>query len=165
MAGNSNNFVGFEIKGLKELQERLSKLPIEAQDAGVEAANEYLVNLEKTLQPPYKYVSYKQAYGGFISDRQRRYVMARIREGSIVIPYRRTQTMRNMWRVEGKGRNQIVVNEHPAAQWLKDIQTQARMMFLRNWTVIQEDVRRNGAQILRKFEAGVSKAIRKLRLD
>jgi hypothetical protein len=158
-----SDFIGFEVKGLKELQDKLKRLDDEAIGAGIEMANEYIVNYERTNQPTYTYVSIEQA-GGFVSEKQRRFVMASLDDGTMQIPYKRTQDLANDWQVLGKGINQIVVNENPAAPWVKDIKTQSRMMFLRGWTVIQQDIQERMTEIIRKFDAGVKKAIKKIGL-
>jgi len=157
-----SNFVGVDIAGAKEIEEKLKQIPPEAQDAGVESAKVYIVNFEQAY-PPYTYVSIEQA-GGWRSEKQRRYVMARIREGSIQIPYARTQTLRKGWRVEGSGRNQIVVNEVEYAPYVKDIQSQAQGHMLRGWGVVQTEIQDRMDEIVRKFDAGVKEALRKLGL-
>lgn len=158
-------FVGIDVIGLEELRAKLRTLRPEAADAGVENANKYLLDYERTAQPPYSYVSFKQAYGGFFSERQRRFVMANIADGGIVVPYRRTQDLRKGWQLLGTGTNQLLVNEVPAAAFTKDEATQARMMKMRGWTTVQQDVRDRMAEIVRRFEAGAQKAMRKLGLD
>lgn len=90
--------------------------------------------------------------------------MARIREGTISIPYRRTQNLRRGWERIGDGRNQIVVNQVPYAGYVKDIQSQSRGHMLRGWNVIQNDLRERMEEIVRKFDAGVDKALKRLAL-
>jgi len=156
------DFVGVNIAGARELADRINNVPPEAADDGVEAANEYIVNVEQAYAP-YAYVSIQQS-GGWASERQRRYVMARIREGTISIPYRRTQNLRRGWERIGDGRNQIVVNQVPYAGYVKDIQSQSRGHMLRGWNVIQNDLRERMEEIVRKFDAGVDKALKRLAL-
>lgn len=156
------DFMGIDISGAKEIAEKLNQIPPEAQDAGVESANAYIVNFEQAYAP-YTYVSVEQA-GGWKSERQRRYVMARIREGSIQVPYQRKQTLRKGWRVEGNGRNQIVVNEVDHAAVVKDIKSQSRGHMLRGWDVVQTEIQERVDEIVRKFDAGVKEALRKLGL-
>jgi hypothetical protein len=158
----ANNFVGINISGEKFIIERLRLLPEQAQDMGVEAANEKIVNIERKYTP-YKYVSVKQS-GGWKSEKQRRYVMAAIRDGRIKIPYRRTQTMARGWKTYGSGKNQIVANEVPYAPYVKDIAGQTRGHMLRGWDVVQDDIKNHQPQIVKAFESGVNKAIRKLGL-
>jgi hypothetical protein len=162
----ANTFVGIDVAGVKKLREKLDDLPPLAQDMGVEAANVYLLDSLK-LSPPYRYVSRKTAYPptGWFSDKQRRYVMAKIASGDIQIPYRRTQSLRNSWETLGYGVNQIVVNENPAAIYAYDDKRQARQLGLVGWKKIGDTLKERGARMLEKFDGGVKKAIQKLNLD
>lgn len=166
----SGEFIGIDVHGLKELQEKFSRLPDAAIDAGTEEANRYIIDYERSKQPSYKYVSMAQA-GYKISPAQIRFFFASgiwesDGEGGVKLnKYKRTQDLASGWKVLGRGKDQIVVNEAPGAKWVKDIRTQSQMMFLRGWTVIQEDVKDRMPEIIRKFEAGVKKAIHKLGLD
>jgi len=159
----TDNLIGIDASGLAEIQVKLDKLPPEAADDGVEAANEYIVHFEQAYSP-YKYVSVAQS-GGWKSERQRRYVMAKIRSGEIQIPYRRTQTLRAGWQTVGSGSTQIVVNQVSYAGYVKDIQRQTYGHMLRGWDVIQTDMQERGEEITRRFDGGVKKAMQRLGLD
>ena len=156
------DFVGIDVRGEKELAAKLEKLPLAAQDAGVEAANQKIISIEK-IYAKYRHVSVKQA-GGWASDKQRKFVMASIRDGRIKIPYRRTQTLARNWKTYGSGRNQIVANETPYAQYVKDLAKQTMGHMLRGWDVIQTDLKNHMRGIVDAFDGGVKKAIRKLGL-
>jgi len=73
-------------RGIPELQAWLLSLANGVKDEATRSVAEYLVgDTTHGLKhyPPYKYISMQRAYGGFISDKQRRYVMAMIKEGKI----------------------------------------------------------------------------------
>ena len=80
-----------DIRALQKLQALLKDLPQGAIGVAGEAVAHYLLGEDTgggythglKHYVPYKYVTMNQAYGGFVSDKQRRYVMARINEGSI----------------------------------------------------------------------------------
>lgn len=158
----NNSFIAIDTAAIKRIADGLDKLPDEAADLGVENANEYLLNVER-MNAPYKYVSIAEQ-GGFKSDKQRRYVMAAIRYGRITIPYSRTQTLSQGWQLLGSGRNQLLVNETPYAQYVKDLPTQSYGHMLRGWKTLQEDIIERGAEIVRRFDAGVKNAIKRLGL-
>ena len=158
-----SELIGIDISGNKELAAKLDKLPAQAADFGVEYANEYILNMQRTYVP-YKHVSVAQA-GGWKSDAQRRYVMAKIRSGEISVPYNRTQTLRKGWKLVGKGRGQIVANEVDYAKWVKDIRSQSQGHMLRGWEVIPNELRNKAEQIVRRFEAGVKAGMKKLGLE
>ena len=165
----NSDFVGIDISGAPEIAAKLSQLPDEAANAGVESANEYVVEVMKAY-PPYTYFSRASAYPdapagrGWFSAKQRRYVMAKMASGEFVPPYSRTQALRNDWKTLGYGVNQIVVNENPAAVYAYDDQRQARQMAGAGWKKLGETLRDRASRIVEKFDAGVKKAIKKLGL-
>lgn len=160
-----NSFIATEVIGLTEIQARMKKLIPEAADAGIDEANKYLVEVMREY-PTYKYVSRKAAYGQtFVSDKQRRYVMARIREGSIT-PGKpnRTQEFRRGWKILGRGKNSMIANEVPYGHWLMDNQDQARQPGMVGWKKIEAVIKDKMPRIIEKFDVGVKKAIKKLGL-
>lgn len=154
------DFIGIDISGLDEVKRKLSALPEEASDEGVELVNEYMVNVEReNARLPYAEEKFVWS-----SDRQRKAYFASNGFGA-GIPYQRTQTLSQGWKTLGYGRNQIIVNEVPYAGWVKDEPTQIIGHKFRDWKTIQTDVQERMDQIVRRFEAGVRNAIHKLGLD
>lgn len=151
-------FIGIDITGIETLKQRLLKLPREAQDAGVEEANKYLVEKMRAYPP-------KATPGTpfiWASDRQRKAVMAKLREQGGP-PYQRTQELRNGWKTVGSGYQQIIANETPYADYVMG-QYQQPGHQARGWQVIGTILQSNARKVLEKFDAGVKKAIRKLKL-
>jgi len=159
-----SDFVGIEVSGLEELIDKLAALPEEVQDEAIEAVNEYLLNVMKQY-PPYAHVTFKDAYGGWFSDKQRKYVMARIREGTIRpgVP-NRSQQFAQSWDVLGYGRNSLIVNPTPYGPYLVDDNEQARMPQKIGWKRLGDTLKERMDQIVRRADAGVKNAIRKLGL-
>jgi len=95
--------VDIVIDGLEELRGKLDRFPKAAQDGAGNMVSDYVLNVMKEYVP-YAYVPFKSAYGDWFSDKQRKYVMARIHEGSIRpgAPSR-TQTLRGGWTKMGEG--------------------------------------------------------------
>ena len=149
-----NSFIS--ISGFETIHQRLKKLPREAQDAGVEESNDYMVKVMQTYPPKPK--------GAFLwtSDRQRKAVMAKLREQGGA-PYQRTQELRNGWKTDGKGFMQIVKNETPYVGFVQD-RNQIQGHAANGWMTVNTMLKEKGKQILQKFDAGVKKAIRKLHL-
>jgi hypothetical protein len=150
-----NSLIGIDIQGIATIQNRLSKLPKEAKDMGVESANEYIVNLMK-VEPPVPHGNFQWS-----SDKQRRYVMAKISEGGYT---GRTQKLRNAWKPVGEGYNQMVVNETPYAEFVQG-DNQIIGHKANNWKTIADNLRDKGKEILTKFDAGVKRALKKLNLN
>lgn len=135
----SDSFIGFDILGIPELKKFLDTLPDELIAEINEDALEYLQNVMRNY-PPYQYVSRRRAYpevGGWFSDKQRRYVMAKIRSGEITPGQpNRTQRLANGWQVLGSGSNAILVNEVPYGQFVQGDGTQARQPALVGWRTV-----------------------------
>ena len=149
-----NSLIGIDIQGIATIQNRLNKLPGLAKDMGVEAANEYIVNLMQ-VQPPVPNKPFVWS-----SDKQRRYVMAKISKGGYT---RRTQELRNAWKTVGNGYQQMVVNETPYADYVQG-DNQIIGHKTNNWQTIEMNLKNKGKEILKKFEGGVKSALKKLKL-
>jgi len=150
-----SNFIGIDISGITTISERLKRLPKEARDAGVEAANEYIVNSMQTYPP--------KSSKPFVwsSDKQRKYVMMKMKQAGFP---GRSQELRQGWRAVGKGYNQIVVNEKEYAQFVQG-DNQIIGHRANNWQTITMVLKNKGKDILKKFEGGVKSAIKKLHLS
>jgi hypothetical protein len=159
-----SDFIGLEVKGLEELQAKLKKLPDAARDMIVDDVNKDIVNYMKSYES-YKHVSIKQAYGGFKSDKQRRFFFAALADGRIEVPYKRTQALANAWKVIGKGYQSIIVNEKPYAGFVMGDDEQANMMKIEGWKPISKRLKEHMTAIIKAADAAVKKAIRKLNLD
>jgi hypothetical protein len=152
---NPNSFVAIDIQGITTIQERLKRLPDMAKDMGVETANEYIVNVMKIepAKPSRPFV--------WSSDKQRKYVMAKIRRGEWT---GRTQQLRNGWKTIGSGWQQMVVNEVPYAEFVQG-DNQIIGHKTNNWKTTADNLKDRGREILAKFDAGVKKALKKLKLN
>lgn len=151
-----NDFIGIDIVGLDEVLQKMDQLPTEAAGAGVESANSYMLEVLKQYARSHKGEPFK-----WTSPAQRRAAFAAMRaQGGP--PYRRTQALRKGWHLLGKGQNQIIVNEIPYAKFVKDPPIVGHK--LREWTSIEEDVKKSMVKLLQRFDEGVRKAIKKLGL-
>ena len=167
LARYSRDFVGVNITGLKETVKNLNDLYPAAANAGVEAANKYIVDTLKGPEgyAPYQYVSWRQvggpATGGFYTERQRRFVMAALASGEIPTPgtEHRTGRMKQGWHTVGKGREQTIENETPDAIYTMSPTAQARMHRLQAWDTVPAWLNARGNQIRAAFAQGVQKVI------
>ena len=139
------SFIGVDISGDRALASRLGILPDEVENAGVELANEYIVHIMQQYAPNMPPITMSGARSG--------------RK-----PYKRTQRLRNNWLKLGTGKNQIVVNETPYAKYVMGEGQQARVMALRGWKTDQHRIEESRANIVRKYKAGIAKAIKKVGL-
>ena len=97
--------------------------------------------------------------GQFVSERQRRFVMASIRDGRIKLPYKRTNTLKNSWQKRITGYGTSIVGEvvssgatAPYNRLLQDRDRQARM-HQPNWTnTVQTVVERRRTTVQRYFD-------------
>ena len=170
-----SGFIGIDISGDEIIKKKLAKLPIAVQDAAVVEANKYIVNSLKEYAT-YKHIWRSRAFTnlrfttpggkvkiGYSSWAQFQKVHIMAKEGKF--PYSRTQRLARGWKVMGQGRNQIVVNEVPYAGLVMGEGTQDRLHKKMGWKTEAEQIKSRMKEIVRKFEAGVKKAIRKVGLS
>lgn len=148
------SFIGVDIAGIKEIQDALKKLPDAVADAGVENANKYMLEVEKKYAPSHRGQPFK-----WQNAAQRKAAMAAMRKQGGP-PYRRTQTLRRGWKLLGNGRNQILVNEVPYARFVKDPPIPGHAA--REWTSLEQDVKKSTPKLVAKFEEGARKAIKRI---
>ena len=155
------------VKNLDKWQKIMRDLPPKVVRAGMKAFAEWIIGTpERGLKgyQPYKYITRAKAYGQtFVSDRQRRYVMARIREGSIDpgVPHRTGQTQRGWYaRPSNAGYKYNIGNDAPGAYYTRHETGQARLNALAGWKKAGEIIRKELPGALRAARAAV-KAILK----
>jgi hypothetical protein len=160
----ANTLIGIDVsqvQGVERVKATLDALPEDVQAETIQPVAELLVHSFQTY-PPYKYISRRQAYGvPFFSDRQRRFFFAALADGTITIPYQRTQALRNNWQILGDGQNTLIVNETPYAGLMQGVKKQSRMAILQGWKDLDIIVTERAGRIQRIIEGGVKKAIKK----
>jgi len=93
--------------------------------------------------PPYKHVPYSQI-GGFVSDRQRRYVMARIAEGSIDPGISASNGyFRDAWQISGEAPRYNLVNDVGYAGFLVGDAEQSLHSQKQGWKKISQTIADN----------------------
>jgi hypothetical protein len=151
--------VDIVIDGLEELRSKLDRFPPEAQNEAGDMVSDYVLNIMREYAP-YKYIPYKAAYGGFFSDKQRKYVFANKLFGG----RSRTQTLRQGWKKVGGGADTLVYNDVPYAGYVVGDGDQANMHTMIGWWTVSSRLGERATQIERLAKAGVDKAIEKLGL-
>jgi hypothetical protein len=156
--------IKFTSAGIPAVLEWLKKIGYSSQRKATELVTEYLVgNQEHGLKhyPPYKYVPYAKAYGGFKSAKQRRYVMAMIKEGRIDPGYpHRTGEFQRGWSFQPSGANRYTIkNDTPYAGYLVGNDYQANMPRLIGWRKIADIIKSNLSGAFRHAQAGLKKWI------
>jgi hypothetical protein len=167
-----SDFIGVDVKGLPELLRALQRMPDEVQDAVIPDMAEYLKN-RMQIYAPYQHITRASAYPnahagpGWFSDRQRRYVMAKIRSGEITpgTP-QRTRQLANSWRVLGKDRNALLANEAPYAKFVQGNSEyeQARQPQMVGWRGVDKVIPQEDQNLLRRAIRATNRALRKLGL-
>lgn len=143
----------------------LRSVPPGVKNAAQEAIAKYFVgNDQRGLkhEPPWKFVSRKQAYGkpsdapaGYFSWKQFRYVAA-ITDGFTKIPYTRTHELRNSWEAKNTGGTWVIIG---SPGWVMGT-NQARQPDLVGWRNYVEVMRSNMAGALRAGLVAVNKWLR-----
>lgn len=153
-----SDFINISVTGQEQIAQELDGLYPAMANRGVETASTFLAQKLNDYEhaAPYNYVSW-ESVGGFVSDKQRRFVMAGIADGSIVIPYPRTS--RDHYRVEGSGTAMRVMSDDVSMYYSMSDQGQARMQMLRGWDKISVFLLGLEADIVNAFRQGVEEAI------
>ncbi len=89
--------------------------------------------------PEQRSVSRRSAFGvTFFSDRQRRWFFAALRSGELSLPYSRTGALRDGWKLEPLGKNEVgLINEVPYAGYVMGKASQSRMMRMIGWKTVE----------------------------
>lgn len=155
------DLLSIAIKGNTEIQQKLETLSPRVADAGCEAGTEYIAQSfnQYATNAPYNYTPYS-AVGGFYSDRQRAFVMAGIRQGTIPIPYPRSTA--DHFQKEGAGRAAKVVSDKPSMFYSMADTGQARLQALRGWGKVGEVLSAITPDVVHAFELGVQDALTNL---
>ena len=152
-------------KGIPEVQAWLKSLAKEVQKAATEAVAKYIVGDEThglKHYPPYKHVPWADI-GGFVSDKQRRYVMARIREGSITPGVSQSNGyLREAWQYKTQGTAYQITNDVSYAKYLVGGQ-QSRRAIAQGWRFFMDTVKSNLQGAYRSARAAVKKRLAELR--
>src|SRR3990167_563 len=143
------DLIGIEIEGIPEVRARLKLLDSnEPKSEMTQEVGQYVrKELQKYAAP--KSVTRKQAYGvTFFTQRQRRFFFAALRQGTIQVPYRRTRSLMEGWKIEKFGAiDHLVINEQPHAAMVQQRSTQSRMMKIIGWSTIEGVVERGADKI------------------
>lgn len=153
------DLVDIQVTGIEEIQEKLSQLPDAAADAGVEAANEYIIDVMR-LYPPR--VNHKTKRYIWNSEKQRRAFFATNGFGR-GIPTRRTQQLASSWETVGKGKEQAILSTAEYADYVVGNKMQHGHV-ADGWSSVKMTIRERTEKIIRKFDAGVKNAIKRLGL-
>ena len=156
------SFISIDMVGEERVFNLLAELPAEVQNTALDDVNKYILDTMQSSQPSPRYVTRRAAYGvTFFSDRQRRWFFANLNDGSIDVPYRRTQGLRKNWRIKGSGQNAAVINDTPGIEFVMGDQ-QSRHEALVGWRKPEDIIREREERIQRIIEGSVTKAIKRL---
>lgn len=162
-----SDFIAVTLEGDKELAAKFRRLAPLVQDEGTDEADRYIVRVMKEYSP-YRYVTRASAYGTtWFSEKQRRYVMARISDGTITpgAPHR-TQALSHGWKIIGSGVGSIVANEVAHAALVQGNRAQqSRHAKAEGWKGIDVMMKDRSGQIARMFAVGTKRAIKILGLS
>ena len=142
------------IVDVKALRADLVKAVAEESKNAVEFMREY---------PPQLHYTREQVYGQpFVSDRQRRYFFAALRDGRIQVPYRRGNTLARSWNAEVRETARTIEgkvysngNIAPYNIWVQDTEQQSKFMAYKGWKVV-------GFMVKRVFEPRLKAALHRV---
>ena len=151
------------IRNLDKVQAFLKTVPRGTMKTAIVSIAKYLIGNKRhglAHDDPYKYVSRKSAYGQtFQSDKQRRYVMAKIRSGEIT-PGQRKKSPTDQaggynYVLTNSGYGATITNTEDGAYWTRKAQpAQLRMVGWRSYSKVVTD---NIKGAIRQATADVNK--------
>jgi hypothetical protein len=166
--------IKIDILGVKELQAKLDKLPVEVADEAIGDVQDYLLNVLR-MYPPKNSVSRAAAYPdmfattptgkkipGYKSWRQFKYVMWLVNSGKV--PYGRTQALSRGWHKVRSGIMGYLVNYTPYGVFVMGERKQSRHEQMVGWKKPSEIIKERLAKINQIIDEAAKKAIRKLGL-
>lgn len=154
--------VTIQIQGVDKLTAKLGRL--QANSLLRRPMEASLIEIETWIKAYPSQQSTKPNPGQFVSERQRRYVMAAIRRGTIKIPYVRTGKLGQRWTRRIAERSNALVgtvgNNIRYAPFVQSAERQARM-HQGNWRTDAQAITRFRPSIEARFKAAIDAEIRK----
>ena len=158
--------IKISVRGLDEVRRKLATLAKDSKYQSEKYVGEYLVgNASHGLRhyDPYNYLGNKDAgefevvYGGFFSDKQRKYVMAAIRDGRITpgVPHRGEEV--KGWELNSAGAFWKIENNEEGAKWAQGDTTQTKRHEKAGWRKAMENIKDNLQGAFRHANAELKK--------
>ena len=155
-------------RSLENVENYLNSIALNMRRIALDTIAQYLVGDDRhglTHYPPYKYVSRKKAYGQtFVSDKQRKYVMAMIKQG-VITPgvSQRTGKQANSWEIK-EGANsgrRTIINTAPGSMYTMGNNTQANQPRLVGWRTMKEVIESNMRGAIRSAQQAINRLIKR----
>lgn len=127
---------------------------LEGARRGIQAAGLY------TLGKVRWYPVQKKVKMQFVSEKQRRWFFAALREGLINIPYVRTYNLRNSWEVTYSSIRAVLTNKAKYAHWVMGEGTQTSMMKQIGWLTDKFILNRESPRIIQIISESIEKALK-----
>ena len=148
-----------------DLGEFISTLPYRTRGLATEAAADFIIGDENhglKHEPKYRYVTRKRAYGKtFVSDKQRKYVMAMIKSGKITPgKANRTHAISNAWRKKNSKTKTTIMNDAEGVEYVMGDKKQARQPALVGWRKISVIVKTNTPGAMKAADKAVTRYIK-----
>ena len=163
----ANEIIKIEIsaRSIQRVRDWLSSIARGVRGRALEAFTEYIVgNNQHGLKhyPPYKYVSRTRAYGKpFVSDKQRRYVMASINSGDIIPGQsQRTGKQAESWGYTVQGTRARVYNTAHGSKYTMGNKTQTNLAALGGWRKVRDVITLNFRGAIRSAQLAVNRYLK-----
>jgi len=154
--------IKISVRGINETLQWLDNLAKDIRMVATRAMAEYLVGDEShglKHYPPYKHVPWS-AIGGFVSEKQRRYVMANIRNGNITPGISASNGyLRDAWQYTAKGTNYVISNDVKYAPYLVGQGTQSRRAIAQAWRTTTQTIKDNWSGAIGHAKAAIKEWI------
>jgi hypothetical protein len=156
--------VRIKVRGIKETEAFLQQVPHGTRKAAAQSYADYLIGNERhglKHYPAYRKVTRKQVYGQtFASNKQRRWFFASLRDGTLKLPYVRTQKLRDGWEKTKSEFRPVIRNLVPYAKHVLG-DDQSRMSAKIGWRTWQKNVTDNMRGALRAANQAVARWLKR----
>ena len=169
--------IRLDVLGYKEIEKKLSDMPVEVADYAIGDVQSYLLNALR-INPPKNFVTRASAYPnvyatsptgkkirGFFSWKQFRLVAAKYNEGQV--PYKRTQELSRGWHIAPGGKKGLfgkLVNYVEGVVYVMGERKQSRHEAMVGWKKPSQIVAERMEKINMLLDAAAKKGIRKVGL-
>jgi len=162
MASPSGDLIGIDFEGDAQFQAWIKQISDgRIRDEVTDDVSKYLLNVLRAYPPYHGGVTRTSVYGApFKTDKQRRWFFANLREGTLDVPYHRTQALSDAWQIVGSGEKAILVNDMPYAGYAYGT-SQNRLLAAIGWKKLPAILKEREARIKQIIKAAVKKALRK----
>lgn len=154
-----------KVRGLEDVIKFIESVPRGTRGDAIQAIAEYIIGDDRhglKHYPAYKKVTRRQAFGiPFFSEKQRRWFFWALKSGRLTLPYKRTNKLKNAWRITGDRWRPVIRNDMPYAHHVMSDDRQSRMQKKIGWRTMGKNIQDNMKGAIQKANQVIQAWIKK----